>query len=180
MSLLPRKSRLEQLVATLAGSDNDYELVYSVGSLITLLFLPTGCSVAQVTRARVIKQLTEVCMMIDTRTPEEKQASLQRGKAKAAELRKQLAGKGSSKVSKDCGNRQSLVNDLTAQNTVTSRRKLREMRDVYYSTDEFHPSAGAAWRPDGHNMARGSVGRSKKLLSGYNAKQKQGLNIGKK
>lgn len=62
---------------------------------------------------------------------------------------------------------------------VTARRKLREMRDVHYSTDQYHPSAGAAWQPDGSRLARGSQGRAKKLLSGYTAKQKQGLNIGR-
>lgn len=61
---------------------------------------------------------------------------------------------------------------------VTARRKLREMREVYYSTDP-RPSAGAAWQPDGSNMARGSTGRAKKLQSGYDARQKQGMNIGR-
>lgn len=62
---------------------------------------------------------------------------------------------------------------------VTARAELRRMREVYYSTDQFHPSAGAAWQPDGSRLARGSQGRAKKLLSGWNAKQKQGLNIGR-
>lgn len=63
---------------------------------------------------------------------------------------------------------------------VTARRELKRMRDVYYSTDQFHPSAGAAWQPDGSRQARGAQGRAKKLLSGWNAKQKQGMNIGRK
>lgn len=62
---------------------------------------------------------------------------------------------------------------------VTARRKLREMRDVYYTTDQYLPTAGAAWQPEGGNRARGSTGRAKKLQSGYDAKQKQGMNIGR-
>lgn len=118
--------------------------------------------------------------MIDNRTDAEKLASKERGKAKADALRKQLAGKGS-RVSKKCGNRATMVTELQAvkgPEAVTARRKLREMRDVWYSTDAA-PSAGAAWQPNGHNSARGSQGRAKKLLSGWNAKQKQGLNIGR-
>jgi hypothetical protein len=58
---------------------------------------------------------------------------------------------------------------------VTARRELKRMRDVWYSTDQYHPIPGAAWQPDGSRLARGSQGRAKKLLSGYNAIQKQGL-----
>lgn len=62
-------------------------------------------------------------------------------------------------------------------NSIEDRKRLKELRDTYYSTDEYHPSPGAAWNPDGNNAARGSTGRTKKLLSGWQAKQKQGLNI---
>lgn len=63
---------------------------------------------------------------------------------------------------------------------VSARAELRRMRDVHYSTDQYHPSAGAAWQPEGGNMARGAQGRTKKLLSGHNAREKQGMNIGRK
>lgn len=87
-----------------------------------------------------------------------------------------------SRVAKQAAKHFKLVSKLQAvkgPEAVTARRKLREMRDVYYTTDQYNPSAGAAWKPDGHNMARGSQGRAKKLLSGHNAKQKQGMNIGR-
>lgn len=87
-----------------------------------------------------------------------------------------------SRVQKQAAKHFKLVAKLQAvkgPEAVTARRKLREMRDVYYSTDEFHPSAGAAWQPEGSRQARGSTGRAKKLQSGYDAKQRQGMNIGR-
>uniref|UniRef100_A0AAU6W1L1 Uncharacterized protein n=3 Tax=unclassified bacterial viruses TaxID=12333 RepID=A0AAU6W1L1_9VIRU len=87
-----------------------------------------------------------------------------------------------SRVAKKATKHFNLVAQLQAVKgpaAVTARRKLREMRDVYYTTDEYLPSAGAAWQPEGGNKARGSTGRAKKLQSGYDAKQRQGLNIGR-
>ena len=88
-----------------------------------------------------------------------------------------------SRVAKKAAKHFKLVQKLQAvkgPEAVTARRALRDMRDVWYSTDQYHPTAGAAFQPDGSNRARGSTGRSTKLLSGWNAKQRQGLNIGKR
>jgi hypothetical protein len=88
-----------------------------------------------------------------------------------------------SKVAKQAARHFKKVAELQAvkgPEAVGARAELRKMREVYYSTDEYYPSAGAAWQPDGSRQARGSQGRAKKLLSGHNAKAKQGLNIGRR
>lgn len=87
-----------------------------------------------------------------------------------------------SRVAKQAAKHFKLVQKLQAvkgPEAVTARRQLKAMRDVYYSTDQYLPTAGAAWQPEGGNRARGSVGRTKKLQSGYDAKQRQGMNIGR-
>ena len=44
---------------------------------------------------------------------------------------------------------------LQAENTVTSRRELKRMRDVMYDTEPSRPSPGQGWNPDGKRHTRG-------------------------
>lgn len=100
--------------------------------------------------------------------------------SQSPEERKALAATARAEY-KRYGKRQAKVAKLQAMKgpeAVTARKELKRMRDSYYSTDA-RPSAGQAWKPDGHNMARGSTGRTKKMQSGYDAKRKQGMNIGR-
>ena len=46
------------------------------------------------------------------------------------------------------------LNAMKGAEGVSARKELRKMRDTYYSKDPM-PSAGMAWKPNGHNMARG-------------------------
>lgn len=76
-----------------------------------------------------------------------------------------------------------LVAQLTAENTVTSRRKLREMRDVKYDTDP-EPTCKGAW--DG-NAAKGKVsklrqvigrdGKHQRIMKGQSARNSQAQGI---
>lgn len=72
-----------------------------------------------------------------------------------------------------------LVAELAAENTVTSRRKLREMRDVKYDTDP-EPTCKGAWDS---NAAKGKVsklrqvigrdGKHQRIMKGQSARNSQ-------
>lgn len=62
---------------------------------------------------------------------------------------------------------------------VAARQELKRMRDVYYDTDAYHPSAGAAWQPSGAKHARGSEGKARNIQRGFTARKQQGMNIGR-
>lgn len=51
------------------------------------------------------------------------------------------------------------------------RAELRKMREVYYDTDPFHPSVGAAWNPEGKKKARGSSAKCDRINSAHRAKK---------
>ena len=98
----------------------------------------------------------------------------QQGKAKADALRKQM------KRYKQ-GQRAAKVADLQSKKgseAVSARAELRRMRDVWYATDPS-PSATGYFLKEGAKPARGSTGKAKKALSGWKAKQQQGMNIGR-
>lgn len=71
-----------------------------------------------------------------------------------------------------------LVATLQAENTVTSRRKLREMRDVMYDTDP-EPTCKGAWDDDakkGLPNKRAVIGRDGKhqrIMKGQTARNNQ-------
>jgi hypothetical protein len=76
-----------------------------------------------------------------------------------------------------------LVAELTAENTVTSRRKLREMREVKYDTDP-EPTCKGAWDS---NAAKGKVsklrqvigrdGKHQRIMKGQSARNSQAQGI---
>lgn len=75
-----------------------------------------------------------------------------------------------------------LVAKLQADNTVTSRRKLREMREVRYDTDPA-ATADGAWDAEaakGKASKRAVIGRDGKhqrIMKGQTARNNQGLGI---
>lgn len=76
-----------------------------------------------------------------------------------------------------------LVAELTAENSVTSRRKLREMREVRYDTDP-EPTCKGAWDS---NAAKGKVsklrqvigrdGKHQRIMKGQSARNSQAKGI---
>lgn len=54
---------------------------------------------------------------------------------------------------------------------IAARKELNRMRDSYYDTDPFYPSAGAAWNPKGKKLAKGSSAKCDRINSAHNAKK---------
>lgn len=65
---------------------------------------------------------------------------------------------------------------LQAENSVSSRRELKRMREVVYDTDPT-PSPGKSWNPEGKQFVKGSSNKHATLMSAHNARQKQGVGI---
>ncbi|UVN13031.1 hypothetical protein FBPa25_0002 [Pseudomonas phage vB_PaeP_FBPa25] len=65
---------------------------------------------------------------------------------------------------------------LIAQDDVTSRKELRKMRDVRYSTDP-EPMPGRYHNPDQRAFVKGSDGKARNILKGWNAKRSQGRGL---
>ena len=62
-----------------------------------------------------------------------------------------------SRVAKKAAKFFKLVNTLShtkGPEAVSARKKLKELQEHYYHKDP-KPSAGMAWKPNGHKMARG-------------------------
>lgn len=79
-----------------------------------------------------------------------------------------------SRVAKRAAKHFSKVSTLRSMGPAGTK-ELKKMRDVYYDTDPFFPSAGAAWNPEGKRLCRGSSAKCDRINKAHNAKKRQGV-----
>lgn len=75
-----------------------------------------------------------------------------------------------------CRRRHDLVEHLSGQKSVESRKALKQMRDVWYGTDK-PGCAGEYWNPKAKQLVKGSSGKCDRINRGHRAKLNQAMGL---